>query len=1059
MFNYNQFNLTEPKRIYLSRPNGNKIGQLNGINTARLHVYLQDIWKIEFEVDKYINQKLNKYYNVLNPLMEFYVPEIGWFRIDTPPTEEQDGEHVYKTFTANGIETQLNDIDIRLFHINCADTVSYEMYEENLDARGIPQRSIQMYISDESDDPTSANYWMLGALNILEHYYLKDKGWSVGHIDSNISVKKGRRFEISAATLYNILTNDMSVAYECLFTFDRFNKKINAFSIEEVGKSLNIECSFRNLINNATISPQENELYTKITVQGANENTNISPVNFGSNDLIDLSYVMTSSMFNQNFIDKYFDWMDYRESRRQEYADTLREYLTYENEISLIRTQMPVDIVKTEWNAYSLDELKIELNKFEILQKNLEDLNTIDGVLQIEDTNDYAWYLSIKDVIIPAINQEIARQEAGSVQEYEPYDYETQWELFGIDGLNIRRANIQTKVDTAESAGFNVPWSEDLDTSVTESVHNKKYEEYLQNLQYLDEIDARLEELNKKVLDLENKISELDNKRTEIVDSVSIENEQFGFLPDEISTINALIRGTDFQDSTIEVLDTSDIQDIMQSADDLYKAAKKELEIHCRPQTRIDISLDNMYHIPLFKNKANEIEIGDFMYLELDGGTKSKQRIIGMDLELINFNNIDLNFTFSDAVNAYGKDDDFRFLLGNNSSISKNNISTEVQKYISDLAYSAADAFFANYISNGGNLVGSGGNVFVNGVSSEDAIKIADALNGMLQGTMTLDELKVKLAQIDTLEADSAFINYLETVFFKAETGEFSELSATVANIKNAIIGTSATETGIFVNLTAENATLSEALIKSLMAQYITVADLKAGNIITDTVNVLSADGSFAIVGNTMQFKDKDGNLRIQIGRDANDNFTFTLYDETGEGVLIDSTGIHASAISDGLIVNQMIGDGQVSKSKLDFNIVEADEDGKVDISVIKIDGEDFYAKYTTMESTVNGLAQKVEQNTTYILYIDTPNGTRMRPEGLTLNAVLFHNSQNVTVDYDSSCFTWTRQSADSYGDIYWNDTHKEGTKTITITSNDLYKEATFKCTFEYEDVVAVASI
>ena len=54
MFNYNSFNLTEPKRIYLSRPNRNKIGQLNGINSAKLYVYLQDIWKIDFEVDKYI---------------------------------------------------------------------------------------------------------------------------------------------------------------------------------------------------------------------------------------------------------------------------------------------------------------------------------------------------------------------------------------------------------------------------------------------------------------------------------------------------------------------------------------------------------------------------------------------------------------------------------------------------------------------------------------------------------------------------------------------------------------------------------------------------------------------------------------------------------------------------------------------------------------------------------------------------------------------------------------------------------------------------------------------
>ena len=60
---------------------------------------------------------------------------------------------------------------------------------------------------------------------------------------------------------------------------------------------------------------------------------------------------------------------------------------------------------------------------------------------------------------------------------------------------------------------------------------------------------------------------------------------------------------------------------------------------------------------------------------------------------------------------------------------------------------------------------------------------------------------------------------------------------------------------------------------------------LKAGEISTDKFNVTSDDGRLTIIGNTMQFKDKNGNIRIQIGRDANDDFTFVLYDSTGKGV------------------------------------------------------------------------------------------------------------------------------------------------------------------------------
>ncbi len=57
---------------------------------------------------------------------------------------------------------------------------------------------------------------------------------------------------------------------------------------------------------------------------------------------------------------------------------------------------------------------------------------------------------------------------------------------------------------------------------------------------------------------------------------------------------------------------------------------------------------------------------------------------------------------------------------------------------------------------------------------------------------------------------------------------------------------------------------------------------LKAGDISADRFNIKSDDGGLEIVGNTMQFRDKNGNIRIQIGRDAKDDFTFVLYDETG---------------------------------------------------------------------------------------------------------------------------------------------------------------------------------
>lgn len=68
-------------------------------------------------------------------------------------------------------------------------------------------------------------------------------------------------------------------------------------------------------------------------------------------------------------------------------------------------------------------------------------------------------------------------------------------------------------------------------------------------------------------------------------------------------------------------------------------------------------------------------------------------------------------------------------------------------------------------------------------------------------------------------------------------------------------------------------------------------------------------NGGTRIQGATQQWSDADGTVRMQAGRDAKGDFTFSLFDETGKGILIDATGIKPDAIADGLIVNKMVAD------------------------------------------------------------------------------------------------------------------------------------------------------
>lgn len=63
-----------------------------------------------------------------------------------------------------------------------------------------------------------------------------------------------------------------------------------------------------------------------------------------------------------------------------------------------------------------------------------------------------------------------------------------------------------------------------------------------------------------------------------------------------------------------------------------------------------------------------------------------------------------------------------------------------------------------------------------------------------------------------------------------------------------------------------------------------------------------------------------------------------------------------------------------------------------------------------------------------------------------TLSAIVYKGADDVTNVLDANQFRWKKINYDGTLDIAWNNIHAGGTKTITITSEDIYKRATFNC-------------
>lgn len=197
------------------------------------------------------------------------------------------------------------------------------------------------------------------------------------------------------------------------------------------------------------------------------------------------------------------------------------------------------------------------------------------------------------------------------------------------------------------------------------------------------------------------------------------------------------------------------------------------------------------------------------------------------------------------------------------------------------------------------------------------------------------NELTAYKAEIEHLIAGKAEIEDL-----KATTAEIKVLHADFANIKTLVNGNLTSDNILSFNITADKVTMEDAFIKDAMVDTINAAKINAGRINTNAVSIGSDDGSMLISGATQQFKDKNDNVRIQIGKDSTGDFTFVLYGEDGKGQIINQNGITASAVSDGLIVNDMINDNAaISGGKLDISsvIIKINEDDSTAIQSSKI--------------------------------------------------------------------------------------------------------------------------
>lgn len=226
----------------------------------------------------------------------------------------------------------------------------------------------------------------------------------------------------------------------------------------------------------------------------------------------------------------------------------------------------------------------------------------------------------------------------------------------------------------------------------------------------------------------------------------------------------------------------------------------------------------------------------------------------------------------------------------------------------------------------------------------------------------TIKNLDVMKENVQEINGELGTFKNLTTTNFEAVNAKIGVLDNDYGAIKVLLSGSAGVGDLQNIHLTSQNAVIDSALIRTAVMQSVSIGDLLAGTISTNKFLIASDDGGIRIQGATQQWSDTDGTVRMQAGRDANGDFTFSLFDKTGKGILIDATGVKPDAIADGLIVNKMVADNAaIAGSKLDIpSVVSAINDSSQTIKSSRIWFDD-------QNQSLNQIYSRVDANVTEI--------------------------------------------------------------------------------------------
>lgn len=1032
-------------KIYLCRPDRTVICSLNGvqIKSVEYEQQLKDFNHLTFNVDRYIDVD-GEYiesagYEKLKDHMTIYLEGLDYFQLQEPSLQNDNGRYEYKACEAYSDEKTFEDKDMKGLSFNKGTTDSMEMLAtNNVDDMGYAKEYIT-FCNDRNHE-----------LSLMHLVLDRVPGWSVGYIDPAIKNEK-YSFEADNTNAYAFLNTTVANVVKCVFYFDTINRTVSAYAKENIGKDTNIFIGWRNALNMLKMTPQADTMYNALTIQG-DEELDITRVNYGRSQIYNLDYYLTTNYFPQETIDKVKAWQKWQTDNHAKYIENGKKSAEYQAKIDEINYRVPNDGIQiAQYKTMDQETLKKTLKMYEQMLTTIQvSVDTRDDhekdsngnytkwdkpddiqnrvykpwttssgevdhekylALLKESNKGYYTYQELRDYIIPNIKVAIQNLHLADDKKIDyNEEFESNWDLYGIKELEGKRDEYKKQIMDILAA-YQKEWKDLTDEEISkagvkdEKTYNVFHKNFIKYKNWLGDENTegsllyKLKELNAQVDELETQKKPYDDVMTDMNTHSELNDPQFGLTDKEYTAVMNIVRMGDYTNNNIFTTSLDDAVTSYEHCEELYQDGLKRISETSQPQYQIETSLDNILSLNEYAdvdsdNKQgwhNQFTVGNFIRVGVRDDYAIKLRLLTIAYNPCTKSS-EISVTYTNMITSLTGRDDFSYLFDDTAASQKNSISVgtgdskdSVEYMTNMLQRMTNSSLFGNAVNN----------------SVQNVLSDQGTINKLFGDYLEYKVINVGNITGDKAEFNELFSKYINSEYIAANSADIKKLNTDVANINSAIIGTSSTETGIVFNLSSANAKFDSAWIINGIAGKMTIGDLAAGDItISDTMRILSENGNFIMNGSAMQFLDTKGNVGIQIGYDTNKNPSIIIKDNKGVTVMT-SQGITKDAIADGLIVNNMLGDQSISKDKLNFPIVEANEQGGVDITQI-YDGKGglWGVEYTkTMTSVNNSLDQLTQDIANLNTAIDsvsltgqqvfTETDTGISPTSITLTATV----------------------------------------------------------------------